>query len=100
MDDWGGPAGESPVSGNRQGQPLAPGPTSAEGGREVPRGAAPGADDAGERRVALQDVAGQAAVADLVADVEPGPVQHPFQDVPGVPARVAGQHWGGERKGQ
>lgn len=96
---WEGPAGESPaISGNRPGEPLtlplAQVPTSAEGGREVPGGAAPRADDAGESRVALQDVAGQAAVADLVSDVEPGSVQHPFQDVPWVPARVAGQHWG------
>lgn len=45
-------------------------PTSAERGREVPGRTVPGADDAGQDRVAFQDVAGETAVPDFVSDVE------------------------------
>lgn len=45
-------------------------PTSAGGQGEVPRGTVVGASVAGEHSVALQEEAGVAAVADLVAQVE------------------------------
>lgn len=45
-------------------------PTSAGGQRKVPRGTVLGAGVAGEHGVALQEEAGVAAVADLIAEVE------------------------------
>jgi len=46
--------------------------------------------------VAVQDVAGDAAVADLVADVELRPVQDAFGGNARVPTRAAPQLWGTE----
>lgn len=66
------------------------GPTSAERGGEVPGGSVPRADDAGQGRVAFQDVARQTAVPDFVSDVESRSVEHTLQDFPRVSARVAG----------
>jgi len=70
--------------------------TSADGDREVPdRHARRRVGDAGEERVAVQDVAGDAAVADLVARVELRAVQDALGRDTWVPARAAPQLWGG-----
>lgn len=63
--------------------------TPAEGSRKVPGSSIPTADNAGQNRVAFQDVAGEAAVPDLVPDVEPCSVQNAFQDLPRISTRVA-----------
>lgn len=67
--------------------------TSADGHREVPYRHAGRVGHAGEQRVSVQDVARDAAVADLVPQVEAGPVQDAFGRDPRVPARAAPQLW-------
>lgn len=47
---------------------------------------------AGEHGVALQEEAGVAAVADLVAQVEGGALLDAVRQPPGVPTRVTGEH--------
>ena len=66
---------QSPGAGVRSQAPSCAAPTSAERGWEVPGGTVPGADDAGQDRVAFQDVAGETAVPDFVSDVEPCSVE-------------------------
>lgn len=67
-------------------------PTSAGGQGEVPRGTALGARVAGEDGVALQEEAGVAAVADLVAQVEGGALLDAVGQPPRVSTRVTREH--------
>ena len=64
--------------------------TSTERGWEVPGGPIPGADDAGQDGMALQDVARETAVSDLVSYVESCPVEDSLQDFPRISTCVAG----------
>ena len=63
-------------------------PTSAERSWEVPGCTIPRADNASQNGVTFQDVAGETAVLDLVAYVEPRSVENSFQYLPRVSTRV------------
>lgn len=63
--------------------------TPAKRSREVPGSTIPRADDAGENRMAFQDIARETAVPDLISYVEPCSVQNSFQDFPRISTCVA-----------